>query len=49
MTKKSNKTLTKSQANHKTNQKNANKRTPGVNKEYAAVQHNRAIQMDPNQ
>lgn len=38
-----------SPANNQANMKNANKGTPGVNKQYAQVQGNRGKQMNPNQ
>jgi len=39
----------KSNANHKANQANANKGTPGVNKANAKVHGNRGKQLNPNQ
>jgi len=40
---------TKNNANHKSNQGNANKGTSGSNKAYAKVHGNRGAQMNPNQ
>lgn len=40
--------LTKSQNDHKSNQKNANKKTTGINSAYAKVHGNRGKQLNPN-
>lgn len=37
------------QKNHKANQANANKGTPGSNKAYSKVHGNRGKQLNPNQ
>lgn len=44
-----NSSRTKSQNNHKANQGNANKGTPGQNKAHAQVHGNRGKQKNPNQ
>jgi len=49
MTKKTAGPQTKADRDHKANQDNANKYTPGTNKAYAHVHENRSKQLNPNQ